>query len=93
MGAASPLLDARGCLTEAGFRRLQRAVPGAVPEELAAHLAGCDRCQTRMLHLAEPRTGPLRASRKPSVLRTALLALGGLLLALMALILAARLLH
>lgn len=43
------LLDARGCLTEAGFVALDAAPPGRGPADAAAHLAGCSRCQRRFL--------------------------------------------
>jgi hypothetical protein len=43
------LLDARGCLTEAGHAALASARPGQAPPELAAHLASCSRCQLRLL--------------------------------------------
>ena len=49
---AEPLLDTRGCLTAAGFAALQSSVPGQAPLELAQHLAGCARCQGRMLATA-----------------------------------------
>ena len=42
-------LDARGCLTEAGFAAVSAAAVGLVPPELAAHLASCGRCQQRLL--------------------------------------------
>jgi hypothetical protein len=45
----SALLDARGCLTEAGLRALDAAPPGQGPAEAAAHLAGCAHCQRRFL--------------------------------------------
>jgi hypothetical protein len=46
------LVDVRGCLTEAGFAALASARPGGAPAELAAHLAGCARCQDRVLQAA-----------------------------------------
>lgn len=46
------LVDARGCLTDAGFSALAAARPGEAPAELAAHLAGCARCQDRVLQTA-----------------------------------------
>ena len=46
---SAALVDIRGCLTEAGFRALERAAVGKAPAELAAHLAACPRCQDRML--------------------------------------------
>ena len=46
---AEALLDDRGCLTAAGFAALKSSVPGQAPLEVAQHLAGCARCQGRML--------------------------------------------
>lgn len=46
------LVDARGCLTDAGFAALAGARPGEAPGELAAHLASCARCQDRVLAAA-----------------------------------------
>lgn len=43
------LLDSSGCLTEAGLAAVSRAAPGQSPPEVAAHLAGCARCQERVL--------------------------------------------
>jgi hypothetical protein len=43
------LLDAKGCLTDAGQAALESARPGQAPPELAAHVASCSRCQTRLL--------------------------------------------
>jgi len=49
MTASAPLVDGRGCLTDAGFAAVEAAPVGEVPSELAAHLAGCARCQKRLL--------------------------------------------
>lgn len=46
--SAGPLFDARGCLTPAGLAALRSAPPGRAPKEVAAHLAGCPRCQQRL---------------------------------------------
>jgi hypothetical protein len=46
--APGGLFDARGCLTPAGLAALRSAPPGRGPEEVAAHLAGCPRCQQRL---------------------------------------------
>jgi len=43
------LLDDRGCLTARGLAALARAPVGQAPSELATHLAGCARCQERLL--------------------------------------------
>jgi hypothetical protein len=45
----SGLVDAGGCLTEAGLAVLAAALPGAAPPELARHVASCARCQDRWL--------------------------------------------
>ena len=45
----SALRDARGCLTQEGFDLLAGSAPGKAPAELASHVAGCVRCQDRML--------------------------------------------
>ena len=74
------LRDARGCLTEAGFRALEEAGAGAVPPELAAHLAGCPRCQDRLL---QRDAGPRRPRQAPPpAWRGPLVAIGLLLLGL-----------
>ena len=54
------LLDASGCLTEAGIAAVKGAVPGRIPPEVAAHLAACGRCQERVLS-----GGVARPPRKP----------------------------
>ena len=46
--SGGPLFDARGCLTAAGLTALRTAPPGRAPKEVAAHLAGCPRCQQRL---------------------------------------------
>jgi hypothetical protein len=86
------LVDARGCLTPAGFAALSRAPVGHAPADLAAHLAACSRCQERMLgggSAARPApASPTR--RKPRLWLGVTLAFVALLLALAALILAGR---
>jgi len=47
-----------GCLTEAEVSRVRGAPSGQVPEDLAHHLAGCERCQERVLF------GPVRRTRR-----------------------------
>lgn len=47
--AAGALVDAAGCLTPVGLATLVRAPVGQAPPELATHLAGCARCQERLL--------------------------------------------
>lgn len=55
------LTDARGCLTDAGFAALASARPGEAPAELATHLAGCVRCQDRVLKAEAGADAPGRA--------------------------------
>jgi len=84
------LVDGRGCLTPAGFAALSRAPVGRAPDTLAAHVAACPRCQERMLAGGAARAA--RApTRKPRLWLGLALALGALLLALVALVLATRL--
>jgi len=91
-GSKSALVDARGCLTPAGFAALSRAPVGRAPAALAAHLAGCPRCQERMLAGGGPaRPAPAAPARRaPRLWLGVALAFVALLLALGALILAAR---
>jgi hypothetical protein len=86
------LVDARGCLTTAGFAALSRAPVGRAPGDLAAHLAGCPRCQERMLAGGgAARPAPASpARRRPRLWLGLALAFAALLLALGALILAGR---
>lgn len=79
-----------GCLTDAGLRVVAEALPGRAPAELAAHLAGCTRCQRRLLGV--DRAAPAAPARPaPSPGRLAILLLG-VLLALAAVLWSARLL-
>ena len=86
------LFDQRGCLTPAGFAALARAPIGRGPAELAAHLASCARCQERMLAIgAGPRPAPSSVPRrKPRLWLYVVLAAAALILALAALMLAAK---
>jgi hypothetical protein len=86
------LTDGRGCLTAAGFAALSRAPVGRAPADLAAHLAGCARCQERMLAAGAPVRPPTAAAprRTPRLWLGVALAFAALLLALGALILAGR---
>lgn len=60
----SALVDARGCLTPAGMAALQRAPAGQAPPDLAAHVAGCGKCQARLLAAS---VGAPAAGRPPRV--------------------------
>jgi hypothetical protein len=62
------------------------APPGQVPAELAAHLAGCVRCQRRLLAEALPSSGTTRRERPP-LWRTGAVVVVCVLLVLMAMIL------
>ena len=87
------LVDQRGCLTPAGFEAFARAPVGRGPAELAAHVASCPRCQERMLAGAagaRPSSTAVRR-RKPRLWIGVGLAVVAFVLALAALILAARL--
>ncbi len=74
---------ASDCLSEDQIRSLQDAPPGQLPPELAAHLASCERCQSRALFGAARRTGLARAAPPtPSLGRAlVLLAIVGLAMA------------
>jgi hypothetical protein len=86
------LVDGRGCLTRAGFAALSRAPVGRAPADLAAHLASCSRCQERMLAggTSAARPAASSTSRTPRLWLGVALAFAALLLAVAALILAAR---
>ncbi len=58
------LLDASGCLSEAGITAVTTAVPGQIAPEVAAHLAACARCQERVLSGGAPR--PARKAAAPA---------------------------
>jgi hypothetical protein len=63
--AAGEGLDAQGCLTEAGVAAMQSAAPGTAPVALATHVAGCTRCQERLLALERrPSSGPPNPARQ-----------------------------
>jgi hypothetical protein len=72
------------CLTEQQITELQASAPGAVPGALAAHLASCERCQSRALFGAARRTGLKREPPKLPSLGRALLLLGLVVLAMAA---------
>lgn len=81
------LLDARGCLTAAGFAAVAAAPVGKVPVELASHLATCSRCQQRLLaggveRSPRPRRAPPSLARMFLVVGLVVLAILGFLLSL-----------
>ena len=83
------LQGAGGCLTEEGFRVLSAATPGAAPRDLADHVAMCQRCQDRMLATARRAPEAASSPRGASLLWWGtLVALAGLVLALVALMVA-----
>jgi hypothetical protein len=71
------------CLTDAQLTELQAAAPGQAPEELARHLASCERCQARALFGAERGPRKTRPMLQPPSLGRALF-LAALVLAAMA---------
>jgi hypothetical protein len=75
------LRDMKGCLTEAGLHAFRTAPPGRAPAELAAHVAGCARCQDRALAADEGIAGPGKRKEAPPLWRVFALFFGGLLLA------------
>jgi len=85
------LVDSRGCLTSAGFAALAGAPVGRAPADLAGHVAGCPRCQQRML-VEGAGSHPAQARRRqPRLWLGVAVGLAALLLAVAALVLAARL--
>ncbi len=48
------------CLSEDQIVSLRDAAPGQAPPELAQHLAGCERCQSRVLFGAVRKAGLMR---------------------------------
>lgn len=89
---ADRFFDGKGCLTAAGLAAFQNAPPGRAPKEMAAHVAGCNRCQQRLLSsLREPGrpAGPStpRGTRSGSrLVWIAVIAIGGLFVLLAGLI-------
>ena len=86
----SGLLDARGCITEAGFAALEKAPPGQAPADAAAHLATCARCQRRFLARGGLEQGGIRATPTkavaPPIWRTGVVLLAVLVLVMTAVI-------
>jgi hypothetical protein len=84
---AGALFDAQGCLTPAAFAAIAAAPPGAAPAELAAHLAGCGRCQRRLLAKAmgeAPGRGPRR--ERPPLWRTVAAVVAAIVLVMVAML-------
>ena len=52
------------CLTDDQIASLRDVAPGAAPGELAQHLAGCERCQSRALFGAVRKPGLRREPPK-----------------------------
>jgi hypothetical protein len=85
MDAPSKLLDAHGCLSAAGLLAVRNALPGRAPDEAAMHLAGCARCQRRLLSDGAPGAlyaGKPRPREPPPPWRAAVVVLAAVLLVL-----------
>ncbi len=80
---AKALRDMKGCLTEAGLQAFRSAPPGRAPAELAQHVAGCARCQDRVLAADEGALGPGKRKPPPPLWRVFALFFAGLVLALL----------
>jgi hypothetical protein len=72
------------CLTDDQIASLRDAPPGQAPGELAQHLAGCERCQSRALFGAVRRPGVTREPPRLPSLGRALALLGIVVLAMVA---------
>jgi hypothetical protein len=72
------------CLTDDEIAALRDAAPGAAPAELAQHLAGCERCQSRALFGGVRRPGVTREPPRLPSLGRALLLLAIVILAMAA---------
>jgi hypothetical protein len=84
--AAGGPLDASGCLSAAGLAALTAAPVGQAPPQLASHLAGCVRCQDRLLFLsAGATTGARQPSARPAPWRNLALVTAGFVLILVVL--------
>ncbi len=84
--AAAPF-DADGCLSPRGFAQISAAPPGRAPAELAAHLAGCARCQRRLLVAALPSASSSPRRPPPPLWRTGVAVVVCVLLVLIAMVL------
>lgn len=78
-------LDARGCLSAEGLAALTAAPVGQAPPELAAHLAGCVRCQDRLLFLSSGAPEAARPAARPAPWRNLALVTAGFVLILLVL--------
>ena len=76
---------ASACLTDGELARLRESAPGAAPPQLAAHLAGCTRCQSRALFGAARSPGARREPPRLPSLRRMLAMIAVVLLAMAAL--------
>ena len=72
------------CLTDNEIASLQDLPPGSAPGELAQHLAGCERCQSRALFGAVRKTGLKREPPPVPSLGRALAILAMAILAMVA---------
>jgi hypothetical protein len=70
------------CLSEDQIASLRDAAPGQAPPELAQHLAGCERCQSRALFGAVRKAGITREPPALPSLSRALLLLALVVLAM-----------
>jgi len=84
---AAALFDADGCLSPRGFAQISAAPPGQAPAELAAHLAGCGRCQRRLLVAALPSASSSPRRPPPPLWRTGVAVVVCVLLVLIAMVL------
>ena len=85
------LQDGRGCLTQRGLAVIRAAPLGQGPLELATHLVSCVSCQRRLLESGGARARTGHRTHKPALVRSMALVGSGLLLALLALAILARL--
>jgi hypothetical protein len=82
------LFDAHGCLNANGLESVRNTAPGRAPDAAAAHLAGCARCQRRLLTDGAPgalHAGKPRPTTPPPLWRTGIVVVAAVLLLLCAL--------
>ena len=77
-----PLKDFKGCLSDAGLSAFRAAAPGKAPADLAAHVAGCARCQERLLASDQGTLGPGKRKTPPPLWRVLVIFFVGLTLAI-----------